>query len=420
MGSVKGLQLGPNTLGGRHYRPPAPHNLGFGVWQVSGAFSVADLKHLLPRQEIAGKNFGLAMTAGAYWEAAANAGFRSTYAGMIDADGNITDVATLLGRGEMSDLVAMELACTPETVDGKVTGGPDGTLAEYHARITKAQITTYVMDGESIWRGGFPLGSSTFEKIFKAAGMSAGYADLATYDALVEGLDEVRGISGVMDLAEMQQVLAAAGLDCIPNPGHLLGLGEEVVGFTTKFDPAGDKGLTYSEAMASMHMCTTSFEAWCHTLRRNARHQREYCLERNVVNFDGKTEAISHRGKPVMADFACTIDENRLMLRYTLPGGQVVYVPANKEIQRAIFRRHGIYTAIGRARDKYGDDWSQHFFEFVTQRRLEEVAAEAVWMMEQAIATICNRLLGVNVFDADPIDNWVTPFLPYASYEQAA
>lgn len=415
MGSAKDLLLGSDTLGGRIYVPPTPHKLGLGAWQVSGASSVADLKGAIPKHKIKHKPEVLGMGAGAYWEDANSHGFANMYVGMLDAGGNITDVATLLQRGELSDTVVMKLAWTPHDVGAELT---DDVRREYHRLIRMGEITAFIGDAECIWRGGFPVGSSTFKRIFKAANMLAAYEGLATYDALVVGLDEIRGISGIMDSLEMKRVLTAAGLDRIPNPGHLLET--EAIDFTTKFDPSGDVVMTDIEAMAGMHLDTTSFEAWCHTLRRNARHQRDFCRKRGIENFDGKTEMAKWLGKPLFTDFACTPDENRLMLQYTRPDGQICYIPVNKEIMRAVFRVHGIYTAIERSRSKYGALWAGHLSEFVSQQRLAEVLEEAIWMMEQAMATIGNKLLGVDVFDADPIDNWVGPFLPYASLAQAA
>jgi len=56
----------------------------------------------------------------------------------------------------------------------------------------------------------------------------------------------------------------------------------------------------------------------------------------------------------------------------------------------------------------------------VTDQQIEEATRQSVWMMAQAIGLVGNRLLGQNVFEARPIDEWVDPFLPYASILERA
>lgn len=400
MGSVKSLVRGRGRAG-QFFRPPTPHSFGQGVWRVSGRFSVADLKGEIPPVEIRDKNFALAMAAGAYWEAVAGINVHSTYLGMFDHDGRVVTVADLLERGEISDLIAMRIAKTPGRFRGKVTSS---TLATYHRRIKQGVISCYVADVECIFRFGFPLGSSFFKKVYKAAGR-ADYEDRATYDEVVAGLDEIRAISGILETPKMQAVLREAGVDFIPDPGYTMKT--PVLGYTTKFDPAGDKDLTHEDMVERLGL------DWSDELWQNARHQREFCRNKQIVNIDGKTEAVVVDGVPMFADFACTMDENRLMLPWK---GRLI--PSNKEIQRAIFRARGIYSAIERAKGDYGDDWLSHLYDYITRATIEEATAESVSMMGDAIAEVSNRLLGQDVFAANPISTWVGPFMPYASVVQ--
>jgi len=336
------------------------------------------------------------MVAGAYWEAAAEAGFESTYLGMFDQDGQVVTVADLLDRGEKSDLIVMSLAKTPGRYRGKIT---PLTLKTHQRRIERGELTHFVADIECIFRFGFPLGSSFFKKVYKAAGL-ADYEDRATYDEVAAGLDKIRAVADILDLPAMKAVLEQAGISFIPNPGYIMD--DPVLGYTTKFDPAGDKDLTNDELVERLGV-----DGWDERLLANAHHQRDFCLAREVYNVDGKTEVV----RPLaFADFACTMDENRLML---LHDGWLI--PTNKEIQRAIFRDYGVYAAIDEAKTKYGDDWLGHLYEFINRSVIEDATHESIWMMEQAIGEVANRLLGVDVFQADPIDSWVGPFMPYGS-----
>lgn len=413
MGSVKDL-IQDDSQAGHYYQAPGLHNLGLGAWRVSGRFSVADLKGKISPQEIKNKSSLLAMSAARYWEQAAQAGFQSTYVGMLDRRGRIVDVENVLDHGEFSDIIVMRLAMTPHDFYAKIT---TDNLAAYHARIAGGHIGAYVADAECIFRFGFPLGSTTFKRIYAAAGMADTYEQRATYEETVAGLDEIRQIPGILEKPEMAAVLRDVGLDCIPNPGYTRSV--PAIQFNTKFHPGGDKDITYDEAQQAMHLDDLRFTAWLATLNLNARHQREFCQDAGVVNIDGKTEAVVVNGFPVFTDFACTPDENRLMLRYTPPGSsRTVLVPTNKEIMRAVFRARGIYAAKETAQRDHGDAWLDHLGQYVSDATIEDATQESIWMMEQAISIVGNCLLGREVFEVRPIEEWVEPFLPYASVEQ--
>lgn len=410
MGSVKD----PITAG-RLYRPATFDRLGIGAWKVKGTFSVADLKHLIEQIEIRSKGPILAMTAGKYWEEAAKAGFQSSYLGMLDQDGNITDVETLIDRGDLSDIVVMSLAMTPDYLGPLTTESRD----EYHRAIASGEITAYIADAECIFRLGFPLGSSTFKRLCTAAGVGDRYETVATYSDTVALLDEVRAIPGVFEMPEVKKVLEAAGLDRIPNPGYVMD--QPVMNFDTKFCPAGDQPLTFKEAQESVSVDNLRWTAWLAELERNAIHQRDFDARYGIVCVDGKTEAMVVGGCPRFTDFANTIDENRLMVRYTAEG-QNWLLPTNKELQRAVFRLLGVYAAKDEATRDWGDDWRDHLISggYITRQQLDEATAESVRLMEQAVATVGNRLLGHNVFDARPIEEWAGDLLPYASLEEIA
>jgi hypothetical protein len=411
MGSVKDIIVdGP--IAQKWHLAASPRAFGTDPWRVSGRFSVGDLKSKIPPLEIAMKNYILAMTAARYWESAASAGFTSCYIGMIDKSNRLVDTATLLQRGELSDIILMRTAFSPGEMR---CGTKEADLIAYHEAIRRGEATKYVADAESIFRLGFPLGASTFEKIFTAVGKKDAYQTLATFDETVAQLDQIRAMPNVMENATLQDVLAKAGLDRIPNPGHMLE--QPVLNFTTKFGLAGDEDITETEAAKRMGLTPTSYDFWKGLVRRNALHQIDWTADRGIVNIDGKVEAVVTEGKPIFTDFACTVDENRLMLEYE-QNSTVFLVPSNKEIQRAIFRKSGIYAAIVTAKQQHGNDWLGHINSYATDAQIADATKESIWMMEQAIATVGNKLLGRNVFEAKPLESWVESFLPYASVKQ--
>jgi hypothetical protein len=152
-----------------------------------------------------------------------------------------------------------------------------------------------------------------------------------------------------------------------------------------------------------------------------ARAQIMFCEERGIVNIDGKAECVAYQGKPFVADFACTVDENRLMIETNVDGVEWA-IPSNKEIQRAIFRREGIYAAVSEAKrraeaggDK--DKWKGYVPAVLAERKIDikAVAEHSCNLMAYAISEVGNRILGKRVFDARPVETWAREFLPYAS-----
>ena len=256
MGSVKDL-VTDDSPAGQRYREPTMERLGLGAWFVKGTFSVGDLKHLIPSVEIPQKMEALAMMAGYYWEHAATVGFQNSYVGMLDADDQMTDVQTLLDRGDTSNVVVMRLAVTPHSITpgGVITSG---VRDEYHRLIAAGDLATYIADCECIFRFGLPLGSSFYKRVAKAAGVEDEYEQVAKLAETVDLLDTIRSIPGILGKPEMVEVLGAMGLDHIPNPGYI---GKSpYLNFDTKFCPGGDKPYTVSEAQDALHLSDLAWE----------------------------------------------------------------------------------------------------------------------------------------------------------------
>ena len=417
MGSVKDLVIDPAEFGGKLYVPPGPHKFGQGVWTVSGRFSVGDLKDLIPPVEIEGKGEALAMMTSAYFEHLADLGISSTYMGMLSPEGEIVSARQLVDRGVTSNFVVMRLANIP------ASSKPDDVKV-YHKAIADGDISIYVADAESIFRAGLPLGSSSFKKMFKFAGRGDIYEQVATYDETVEqllGIREDVKSNGWGAYPGFQEYLVTLGLTDVPLPGQLLP--RPVLDFTTKFDIGGDKEITDEETRLRMGLSGTSYAKWKELVAYVTQDQIDYCRSRGVTNIDGKVEGVVVLGEPSLTDFVCTPDENRLMISVERDG--ITYlIPSNKEIQRAMFRAAGVYDAIDKAKltseDKNGttDNWRTYLFEHTTRDTLMDVTTESCVLMSDANKEVANRLLCDTVFDVRSVEQWVGPFLPYASRMQ--
>ncbi|MCX6810029.1 MAG: hypothetical protein NTZ65_04795 [Candidatus Berkelbacteria bacterium] len=283
MGSVKDLMV-------QHpmYIPPAPHKQGIGPWRVKGTFSVGDLKYLIKPVEIPNKGVALAMMAGLYWEHAATVGFQNSYAGMLDTDDRITDAQTLLDQGDLSNVVVMHLAVTPHMYapDGKLT---DEIRGIYHRLISSGDLTNYVGDCECIFRFGLPLGSSYYKRIAIAAGLGDEYEQVAKLEETIQFLDQIRGITGILDKPEMVTVLKMMGLDRIPNPGYI-GT-KPYLNFDAKFDPGGDEHYSFTEAQDALHLNRRNWKGLLSRLVDNSYDQWDYCLELSSTHFLDKLSA---------------------------------------------------------------------------------------------------------------------------------
>ncbi len=430
MGSVKDMIIpgGPEIVGldtkrrelaEKLYIKTEPHKFGQGAWKVSGRFSVADLKKQIPPVEIDSKNYILTMMTASYFEHAENIGLGSCYLGLMDSEGNVVDTTTLLDRGELSDIIVMQLANIPKA-------GTVEAVKEYHEAIKQGDISVYVADAESIFRGGFPLGSSSFKKMFKYTGRGDIYEKIATYDETVQALDEIRadvaekGLDSFPDLKGYLEELTLGGT--IPNPGAVLE--SPVLNFTTKFSVGGDEDVTEDEARARMGVDEKGYEIWKGTVRKCANDQMKYDGERNIKNMDGKVEGVVYDGGKIkLTDFAKTPDENREMILVEKNGIEYL-VPTNKEIQRAVFRARGIYQACDDAKaeaqkvEGNTDNWHNYLLNHTTKETLQSAADDSCAMMADALKVVGNRALGTDIFDARPVDAWVDEFLPYASRVQ--
>lgn len=409
------------------YSAPTMIDFGRGTWYVGGTFSVADLKDLIPSVVIKNKPEGLAMMTAMAFEYLANRhpDISMCYEGLMDNNGKVVDAITLLDRGEISNLIVMKLAHVPQTVFPDVTD-KDEQLRQYRESLADGTLQCCVADVESIFRNGFPLGSSTFEKMFKAVGMGKEYQTMATYDEVVAGLDRVRSIvreeSG--NLPELRKVLEKAGLEVVPNPGYILD--KFVYNTTSKFEAAGDRDLSSEEERAFSGLSEVGYEIWRKVyVPLTAATQIELSKERNVVNIDGKEECVAFHKMPVLTDFICTPDENRLMFLYNHEGEDLL-IPSNKEIQRAIFRQEGVYAAkaesIEIARGKVNaSEWKSYMPAVLKNRKidLQAVTEHSCNLMSYAFAEVANRMLGQTVFNTTPLDQWVPQFVPYASRVQS-
>jgi phosphoribosylaminoimidazole-succinocarboxamide synthase len=417
MGSVKDLIMDGKSAAGRLYFPSMLGDFGTGVWGVSGRFSVKDLKKLIPPVEIPQKAEVLTMTTAAFfeWMAGKHPDIETCYVGVLGKDGKPTDTATLLKNGDTSTHIVMKLAQTPESFCG-------GDVEVYEAALKGRQIQCGVADVESIYRKGFPLGSSTFKGIFKAVGKGDLYDKLATYDGTVAALDDIRAMvqGREKDFPGLEAALAKAKLDRIPNPGFMLR--DIAYDSTTKFEKGGDREIGKEEEKELSGLSDEGYERWTEDwFPRIARAQIEYCDERDIMNMDGKAECVTYNGNPVVTDFLCTPDENRLMIAVDIDGVTWA-IPSNKEVQRAVFKSEGVDVAITEAKEmavKAGDKGT--WLDYVAERceahgiDLQAVTDRSCALMASAIGEVGNRMLGKTVFDAEPVDTWAKGFLPYAS-----
>ncbi|MEK6820290.1 MAG: hypothetical protein AABX71_01115 [Nanoarchaeota archaeon] len=417
MGSVKDLVIGCSPAG-RLYTPPTDTEFGKGVWQVSGRFSVGDLKEVIPDTTIKDKAEALTMSTAAFfeWLTEHHPEIPTCYIGVLGEDSEVTSVRDLIDRGQKTNMLVMKLAHVPETYC-------HGDLKAYREAISSGKLQCGVADVESIFRHGFPLGSSTFEKIFNEVGKGEEYETLATYPETIAALDEIRVMvakRGLREFPGLEKLLAKSDLTGIPNPGFVLK--HIVYNSTSKFEVAGDRELTPEEERKFSGLSEEGYALWTqHMFPELARAQIQFCDERGILNIDGKAECVTYRRKPVVTDFACTVDENRLMIIVEFNGERWA-IPSNKEIQRAIFRREGVYAAIAEAKrsaSKKGSvkEWRNYVPQILRDRgiNLRGVAEHSCDLMGYAIGEVANRILGEKVFDAPLLYSWVPDFLPYAS-----
>ncbi len=417
MGSVKDLILqGP---GSELYKQPKAEEFGQGAWNVKGTYSVRDLKHLIPESNIPNKADALTMITANFfeWLAGVHPDIPTCYIGVLDKDNKLVDAQTLLQRGETTHRIVMKLAHVPDTFCS-------GNLNVYRISLQASKLQCGVADVESIFRKGFPLGSSKFKDIFAAVGRKAQYQTLAKYAETAAALDEIRAevqAKGFSAFPKLEKILQESGLGTtIPHPGYVLD--KITYDSTTKFEEAGDRVIGKDEEQRLSGLDSEGYRIWTTEMfPRLALAQIEYCQRMDVLNMDGKMECVAYRKKPILTDFACTPDENRLMIVIN-NGGVKWAIPSNKEIQRAIFTEAGVDVAIAEAKEKAkaaGDEstWKNYVPKALDDHNIDlrAVSDYSCNLMAYAIAEVGNRLLGKRVFDAKPLDSWVSGFLPYAS-----
>jgi phosphoribosylaminoimidazole-succinocarboxamide synthase len=413
MGSVKELIIS-NSPAGKLYKAPTNNEFGLGAWKVSGRFSVGDLKSLIPDSNIENKAEALTMITANFFEWLANKhpDIPTCYEGILDYDGKITDTQDLMTKGQTSNIIVMKLAHVPDTYC-------KGNLDVYRAALTSGELQCGVADVESIFRNGVPLGSSIIEKIFKAVDMHKEYLMYAKYDETVLGLDIIRKMVaeyGLSNYPSLEKVLSTSGLGTtIPNPGFILN--HFVYNTTTKFEESGDRDISEEDAKKLSGLSEEGYRLWADTMfPASSAAQIQYAKERGVLNIDGKGECVAYHRMPIVTDFMCTPDENRLMITVE-QNGETWAIPSNKEIQRAIFREEGIYFAIDAAKGIDPEHWKNYIPDILDSKGIDinAVSKHSCILMGSAISEVANRLLGKTMFDAKPLNSWVNDFMPYAS-----
>ncbi|MBI2631440.1 hypothetical protein HYW75_00365 [Candidatus Pacearchaeota archaeon] len=422
MGSVKDLVV-DNSVYGRLYVPPSMTDFGRGVWEVKGTFSVKDLKKEIPETNIKYKPEGLTMQTAAFFEYLADTEpwINTCYLGVVDNKGKITDLRSLLDKGETTNHIAMRLAHTPDSPNMSWTGN----LKKYREVMQLGQLQCGVADVESIFRKGFPLGSSLFKKIFSAVGMDKEYETLATYDEVVKGLNNVRAKvkeRGLSYYPSLEILLKNSHLGVIiPNPGFVLK--DIIYDSTTKFEPGGDRVILKKEERILSGLSNNGYDLWVNFIfPKSAERQISFAKSRKLLNMDGKEEIVSFRGMPWITDFALTVDENRTMIIIEKDEIELA-IPSNKEIQRALFTKAGVDIAINEAKKKArenegnSDNWRFYFGNIAKDMKIDirRVAEESCELMSYATAEVTNRILESRVFDIPPLESWVGGFLPFAS-----
>jgi len=417
MGSVKDL-IKDDSIAGKLFIPPTAVEFGQGAWKVSGRFSVGDLKELIPTVSIKNKAEALTMMTAAFFEylSFTNPEILTCYLGLLDGNGKIVDTTTLLDRGETSSIIVMRLAHVPESFCG-------GDLKRYRVALQNGELQCGVADVESIFRAGFPLGSSAFEKIFEAVDMKREYETLATYDEVTGGLDRIRLLitaEGLTKFPALEKIISKYKLEKIPNPGFVL----KRFSFdsTTKFEKAGDRPITKDEERVLSGLSNEGYHEWAEeTFPTITKRQIAFGEQKNLLNIDGKAECVAYHGLPVVTDFLFTVDENRIMIILD-HNGEKWAIPSNKEIQRAIYRQNGVYAAIAEAKRRAEEDcdkdsWRAYFPTVRLERRLDirGITEHSCKLMAYAIGEVANRVLGKNVFETRPLAEWTPEFMPYAS-----
>ena len=253
--------------------------------------------------------------------------------------------------------------------------------------------------------------------------MGKEYETLVTFDETVNALDHIRSLvteNGLSNFPDLERRLAEAQLGArIPNPGFVLN--DIAYNTTSKFEMSGDRDLTQEEGRRFSGLDDEGYNRWTTEIfPAYAQAQIDFCRERNILNIDGKGECVAYQRKPVITDFGCTIDENRLMIPVSQAGVEWA-IPSNKEIQRAIFKQAGVDIAIGEAKhraEQAGDvnAWKDYMPQALQERRIDlrAVAEHSCNLMSYAVAEIGNRTLGKLVFDAKPLDSWAPAFMQYA------
>ncbi|MFH1510179.1 MAG: hypothetical protein ABIF10_00680 [Candidatus Woesearchaeota archaeon] len=418
MGSTKDIVNEGNFR--NWHKSPTADEMGRGAMAASGKFSVADLKQKIPDETIKNKAEILTMTTAAFFEYlnAKHPDIETCFVTLLDREGKETDLTKLLDKGDTTNLILMKLVHTPASYCLN-------NLKAYRKALNSGKLQCGVADIESIYRHGFPLGSSTFEKIFKAAGLLHIYDRISSYEDTVTNLDHIRvalktAKQAGRETKSMEELLAQYSLRSIPNPGLMLN--KIVYDSTTKFEKAGDRPITKKEEQELSGLSEEGYSLYTQDVfPRFAQAQVDFIKKKGMLSFDGKGEVATYRRMPVITDYACNIDENRNMI-LVMHGGTEWAIPTNKEIQRAIFRHNGVYEAKAIAQQRAEangekDNWIEYFDAVIKEKNIDlrAVTRHSCNLMAYAAAEVANRTFGKKAFDLPPIAKWVDAFMPYAS-----
>lgn len=257
MGSVKDLTVLQKTK---------QDALGRGVFTFSDRYSVFDwggMPDLIPN-----KGAALCMMAAWNFERLEELGVKTHYRGLLDKDGK-------LERCDELAVPSNQMVVDLTNVYPPQIKNVEGELRYDYSLYEKGGLDNYLVPLEIIFRNGFPLGSSVFEKLEKG---------LITVEAL--------------------------GLKQMPKPGDLLD--EPLVEFTTKLEES-DRALNVEEAQRISGLSQTDFKE----VEKLALKVNAFITDRakkvGLVHYDGKIEVFYYNGL-VLCDVLGTFDEDRFML----------------------------------------------------------------------------------------------------------
>ena len=342
MGSVKDITV---------QEKPQTNALGRGVFTFSDRYSVFDwggMPDLIPN-----KGAALCLMAAWNFERLENEGVRTHYQGLVDQNGEIVQIDKLCAP---SNQMVVDLT----NVYPPVVKSEKGQLAYDYSLYEKGRLDNFLVPLEVIFRNGFPLGSSVFDKLAK-------------------------GLITIKDL----------GLEQEPKPGDMLE--EPIIEFTTKLEES-DRALSREEAQKISGLSISDFDKLFNLARKVNAFITDRAKQVGLIHYDGKIEVFFHNGL-VLCDVVGTFDEDRFMLK-----GQQV----SKEILRQWYKKNqpewkaAVDTAKSEAASQGTKNWPALCS--VQPKPLDTDILELVSHIYMAGA---NLYTGIDFFDVPPLSNLV-------------